>query len=148
MTSQRARTRTGWTVAVTTALALLVAGCADGDAKGSGDARQLTVAALPLTDSAALYIARDRGLFTKEGLDVRIQAVQQSIQALPALSKGDQERGRPRGQEGRRHRTRPDSDPRPAGAREPAGGGGEGCAGTGVSTRYGGRQVPGRTALA
>ncbi|MFD8570332.1 ABC transporter substrate-binding protein [Streptomyces sp. NPDC059639] len=90
MTSQRARTRTpGAAVAVTAALALLAAGCGDGDAKSSGDDdRHLTVAALPLTDSAALYIARDRGLFKKEGLDVRIQAVQQSIQALPALSKG------------------------------------------------------------
>ncbi|MFJ3305188.1 ABC transporter substrate-binding protein [Streptomyces sp. NPDC086549] len=46
------------------------------------------MAALPLTDSAALYLARDRGLFAKEGLDVRIQPVQQSIQALPALLKG------------------------------------------------------------
>ncbi|MBO1330097.1 ABC transporter substrate-binding protein [Streptomyces sp. VRA16 Mangrove soil] len=72
------------------ALTLLAAGCGDSDSKGSGGAEgtRLTVAALPLTDSAALYIARDRGLFKKEGLDVRIQPVQQSIQALPALSKG------------------------------------------------------------
>jgi NitT/TauT family transport system substrate-binding protein len=35
-----------------------------------------------------LYIARDRGLFEKEGLDVRIQQIQQSLQALPPLSKG------------------------------------------------------------
>ncbi|NUO44975.1 MAG: ABC transporter substrate-binding protein, partial [Streptomyces sp.] len=33
-------------------------------------------------------IAQDRGLFEKEGLDVRIQQIQQSLQALPALSKG------------------------------------------------------------
>ncbi|MFZ3598582.1 ABC transporter substrate-binding protein [Streptomyces sp. BH104] len=58
------------------------------DVAGGGQDAQVTVAALPLTDSAALYIARDRGLFKKEGLDVRIQPVQQSIQALPALSKG------------------------------------------------------------
>ncbi|MFZ3566054.1 ABC transporter substrate-binding protein [Streptomyces sp. BH097] len=58
------------------------------DGAGGGQDTQVTVAALPLTDSAALYIARDRGLFKKEGLDVRIQPVQQSIQALPALSKG------------------------------------------------------------
>ncbi|MGW8375771.1 ABC transporter substrate-binding protein [Streptomyces sp. ODS28] len=48
----------------------------------------LTVAGLPLTDGAPLHIAQERGLFKKEGLDVRIQPVQQSIQALPALAKG------------------------------------------------------------
>lgn len=46
------------------------------------------MAALPLVDCAMLYIARDRGLFEKEGLDVRVQQIQQSLQALPALSKG------------------------------------------------------------
>ncbi|MGP3776318.1 ABC transporter substrate-binding protein [Streptomyces sp. SDT5-1] len=87
------RKRTGGTAAVAvTVLALLVSSCGGSDTNdGSGDGgddSQVTVAALPLTDSAALYIARDRGLFKKEGLDVRIQPVQQSIQALPALSKG------------------------------------------------------------
>ncbi|MFD8302203.1 ABC transporter substrate-binding protein [Streptomyces sp. NPDC059690] len=73
------------------ALALLLAGCGDSGGSGStgsGGLTEITVAALPLTDSAALYLARDRGLFRKEGLSVRIQPVQQSIQALPALSKG------------------------------------------------------------
>ncbi|MFI7409467.1 ABC transporter substrate-binding protein [Streptomyces sp. NPDC049627] len=61
----------------------------DGDSSSSADGRDtVTVAALPLIDCAALYIARDRGLFEKEGLDVRIQQVQQSLQALPALAKG------------------------------------------------------------
>jgi NitT/TauT family transport system substrate-binding protein len=71
-------------------LALVLVACGGGgDSGSSGDGRQkVTVAALPLTDAAALYIARDRGLFVKEGLDVSIQPVQQSIQALPALSKG------------------------------------------------------------
>ncbi|TQJ90714.1 NitT/TauT family transport system substrate-binding protein [Streptomyces sp. SLBN-31] len=73
------------------ALVLLLAGCGEGGGSGSADGdglTHITVAALPLTDSAALYLARDRGLFEKEGLSVRIQPVQQSIQALPALSKG------------------------------------------------------------
>lgn len=73
---------------VLAALTLLLAACGDGkddsDSTG-GTSTKLRVAALPLTDSAALYLARDRGLFKKEGLDVTIQPVQQSIQALPAL---------------------------------------------------------------
>ncbi|GGU96962.1 hypothetical protein GCM10010260_35830 [Streptomyces filipinensis] len=75
--------------ALAAAAALVLVGCDGGGKPPSGDGRQqLTVAALPLTDSAALYLARDRGLFAKEGLDVRVQPVQQSIQALPALLKG------------------------------------------------------------
>ncbi|MFJ9726526.1 ABC transporter substrate-binding protein [Streptomyces sp. NPDC101209] len=83
--------RTGRPAAVLAALALLLAGCGDGGGSGStedGGLAEIRVAALPLTDSAALYLARDRGLFKKEGLSVRIQPVQQSIQALPALAKG------------------------------------------------------------
>jgi NitT/TauT family transport system substrate-binding protein len=73
-----------------TVLALVLAACGGGGDSGSpgGGRQKVTVAALPLTDAAALYIARDRGLFRKEGLDVTIQPVQQSIQALPALAKG------------------------------------------------------------
>ncbi|MEU2774414.1 ABC transporter substrate-binding protein [Streptomyces sp. NPDC007162] len=71
------------------AAALVLAGCDSGGGSQSSDGRQqLTVPALPLTDSAALYLARDRGLFAKEGLDVHIEPVQQSIPALPALLKG------------------------------------------------------------
>lgn len=70
-------------------LALALAGCGDDSASSGGSGTDtITVAAVPLADEAALYIARDRGLFKKEGLDVRIQPVQQSIQALPALTKG------------------------------------------------------------
>ncbi|WP_328630689.1 ABC transporter substrate-binding protein [Streptomyces sp. NBC_00356] len=84
------KTRTGGAAVAVTTLALLMTACGDSGSDDSGGEQdsQVTVAALPLTDSAALYIARDRGLFKKEGLDVRIQPVQQSIQALPALSKG------------------------------------------------------------
>jgi NitT/TauT family transport system substrate-binding protein len=61
----------------------------DGDSSSGARGREsVTVAALPLIDCVALYIAKDRGLFAKEGLDVRVQQVQQSLQALPALAKG------------------------------------------------------------
>jgi NitT/TauT family transport system substrate-binding protein len=90
-TSRPLQVGTGRSAAGATVLALVLVACGGGggDSGSSGDGRQkVTVAALPLTDAAALYIARDRGLFVKEGLDVTIQPVQQSIQALPALSKG------------------------------------------------------------
>ncbi|WP_369394070.1 ABC transporter substrate-binding protein [Streptomyces sp. CG1] len=89
MALRRSRSGTKRLAALVAAAALVLVGCDGGGKSSSGDGReQLTVAALPLTDSAALYLARDRGLFAKEGLDVRIQPVQQSIQALPALLKG------------------------------------------------------------
>lgn len=72
------------------ALMLALTACGgDGDSGGSDGGRTtVRVAALPLSDCAMLYIAQNRGLFEKEGLDVRIQQIQQSLQALPALSKG------------------------------------------------------------
>ncbi|MEU9910861.1 ABC transporter substrate-binding protein [Streptomyces sp. NPDC051001] len=80
----------GKAAAAAIALALALTACGDdSDSTSSdGDRRTVTVAALPLVDCAMLYIARDRGLFEKEGLDVRVQQIQQSLQALPALSKG------------------------------------------------------------
>ncbi|MFD3836208.1 ABC transporter substrate-binding protein [Streptomyces sp. NPDC058642] len=80
----------GKAAAAAIALALALTACGDDNDSTSsdGDRRTVTVAALPLVDCAMLYIARDRGLFEKEGLDVRVQQIQQSLQALPALSKG------------------------------------------------------------
>jgi NitT/TauT family transport system substrate-binding protein len=85
----RSGTRSAAAAAATVMLVALTA-CGDGEDSSSGaEGREtVTVAALPLIDCVALYIARDRGLFEKEGLDVRIQQVQQSLQALPALAKG------------------------------------------------------------
>ncbi|WP_258314522.1 ABC transporter substrate-binding protein [Streptomyces sp. Act143] len=82
--------RRGAAAVLATALALTSAACGDDDDSGVADGgrTKVTVAALPLVDSAMLYLAQDRGLFEKEGLDVRIQQIQQSLQALPALSKG------------------------------------------------------------
>lgn len=95
MTPRRPRTTPAARLAVlVTALALVLSaaltGCGDGGGTGSGGKGELrmTVAALPLVDTAALYVARNEGLFKKEGLDVTIRPVQQSIQALPALVNG------------------------------------------------------------
>ncbi|MDN3021661.1 ABC transporter substrate-binding protein [Streptomyces sp. S.PB5] len=80
----------GKAAAAAIALALALTACGDDNDSASTDdgRRAVTVAALPLVDCAMLYLAQDRGLFEKEGLDVRIQQIQQSLQALPALSKG------------------------------------------------------------
>ncbi|MGP4049850.1 ABC transporter substrate-binding protein [Streptomyces sp. 2A115] len=96
MLTRQVRLGTGKLIAFTIALVMTAVACGgDSDDAGSGGAgggglerSSITVAALPLADDATLYIARNRGLFKKEGLDVRIQPVQQSIQALPALAKG------------------------------------------------------------
>jgi NitT/TauT family transport system substrate-binding protein len=73
-------------------VASLTAACGGSDDSGGGsglEKKTVTVAALPLVDSAAVYIAQKEGLFKKEGLDVKIKSVAQSTLALPALAKGD-----------------------------------------------------------
>ncbi|MFF1718554.1 ABC transporter substrate-binding protein [Streptomyces sviceus] len=84
------RSGSGKAAVTAVALALVLTACGgDGDSSSSDGGRTtVRVAALPLSDSAMLYIAQNRGLFKKEGLDVRVQQIQQSLQALPALSKG------------------------------------------------------------
>jgi NitT/TauT family transport system substrate-binding protein len=93
MTPRRSRTPVARLAALALALALsaALAGCGDdggSTASGGKGAMTMTVAALPLVDTAPLYVAQNEGLFKKEGLEVTIQPVQQSIQALPALSNG------------------------------------------------------------
>ncbi|GAA2140938.1 ABC transporter substrate-binding protein [Actinomadura napierensis] len=81
--------------ALLSALALvasLTAACGGSDDSGGGNGlekKTVTVAALPLVDSAAVYIAQKEKLFQKEGLTVKIKPIAQSTLALPALSKGE-----------------------------------------------------------
>ncbi|WP_405554448.1 ABC transporter substrate-binding protein [Streptomyces canus] len=84
------RSGSGKAAAAAASLALVLTACGgDADSMSSDGGRTtVRVAALPLSDCAMLYIAQNRGLFKKEGLDVRVQQIQQSLQALPALSKG------------------------------------------------------------
>jgi NitT/TauT family transport system substrate-binding protein len=63
----------------------LTSGCGSSD---GGDTKTITVAALPLVDTAGLHIAVQQKFFEAEGLRVRIRPVAQSIQALPALKTG------------------------------------------------------------
>lgn len=93
--SRRAGSR-GRTAVGLAVLALLLTSCggdsddAGGSSAGGGglEKKSLVVAGLPLTDAAGLQLAVRRKLFEKEGLSVRVQPVQQSVQALPALAKG------------------------------------------------------------
>jgi NitT/TauT family transport system substrate-binding protein len=67
-------------------LSMALAGC--GSSNGGGGQKTITVAALPLVDTAGLHIAVQQRFFEAEGLRVRIKPVAQSIQALPALKTG------------------------------------------------------------
>ena len=72
-------------------VASLAVGCGDSDSSGGKglEKKTLTVTSLPLADAATLYIAQKEKLFEAEGLNVKIKLVQQSVQALPALAKGE-----------------------------------------------------------
>jgi NitT/TauT family transport system substrate-binding protein len=60
-----------------------------GSSGGNGQQKTtITVAALPLVDTAGLHIAVQQKFFEAEGLQVQIRPVAQSIQALPALKTG------------------------------------------------------------
>lgn len=89
--------RTAMTSAVTVAIAVVsavaLAGCGgSGDTGSSGNGLEktsLNVAGLAVVDDAPLYIARDKGLFKKQGLNVKVTTLTQSTQAIPGLLRGD-----------------------------------------------------------
>ncbi len=67
------------------AASLLVTACASGAKQATApgpEKRELTVAAVPAVDSAALYIAQQRGLFAAEGLHVKVVAAISSSDAI------------------------------------------------------------------
>ncbi|MFW6203547.1 MAG: ABC transporter substrate-binding protein [Actinomycetota bacterium] len=59
---------------------------AEGD---DGELRTLTVGALPIVDSAVLWIAMDEGLFADAGLEIETQPIAGGAAAVPALVAGD-----------------------------------------------------------
>jgi NitT/TauT family transport system substrate-binding protein len=81
-------------LATATALVLVLSGCGGGDTP-SGDASRsagaittLKVASAPNVFLAALYVARDDGLFTKERLKVDIAQVESGNDSIAALASG------------------------------------------------------------
>lgn len=71
------------------ALALTVSACGVAFG-GSGDLEKttVTVGALPIVDFAALWFARDKGLFKKQGLNVNISIQSGGATAIPQLAAG------------------------------------------------------------
>jgi NitT/TauT family transport system substrate-binding protein len=73
-------------------LGLLAAGCSGGGggsaAPGGLEKTNLVVAAVPAMDSAALYIAADRGLFAAEGLHVTILKTESGATAIGSQLQG------------------------------------------------------------
>jgi ABC-type nitrate/sulfonate/bicarbonate transport systems, periplasmic components len=79
-------------VSVLAILPLLLVSCGSSQSSAPGpngiEKNKLTVAALPIVDDAPLFLAKERGLFAAEGLDVKIQILQQSSLAIPGLING------------------------------------------------------------
>ncbi|WP_055479919.1 ABC transporter substrate-binding protein [Sphaerimonospora mesophila] len=80
-------------------IVITIAGCTNSDASPSGQAspgqassgelRQVRVAALPITETAALWGGIKAGIFEKHGLKVEVLPAQGGAQAIPALINGD-----------------------------------------------------------
>jgi len=68
---------------------ILLAGCGSGGTAATGlEKTNLTVGAVPVADEAGLYIAEDEGLFTAEGLHVRIDSIVSSAVATQDQNNG------------------------------------------------------------
>ncbi|PRY30750.1 ABC transporter substrate-binding protein [Pseudosporangium ferrugineum] len=81
-------------LAVIVGVAAALTGCTDSDATtgspaASGDLRKVRVAALPISETAALWGGIKAGIFRKQGLDVEVSPAQGGAQAIPALINGD-----------------------------------------------------------
>lgn len=93
--------RHAWAAALVASLSLGLAACSSGtpaeepdDAPSPGaveedSPRAITIAALPISETAPLWAAVDAGIFAEHGLDVTVQPIQGGAQAMPALVNGD-----------------------------------------------------------
>lgn len=74
-------------------VAIALTGCTDSDAPPSdssgGELRPVRVAALPITETAALWGGMKAGIFEKHGLKVEVLPAQGGAYAIPALINGD-----------------------------------------------------------
>lgn len=75
-------------VALTSPLALTACGSSD-IGSSQKNTTDLTVGALPVADYAPLFYAAEKGLFKKQGLNVKVEPIQGGANAVPALLNGD-----------------------------------------------------------
>src|ERR1700749_3953522 len=95
--------RISLTAATGLAVAALAAGCSSSGSSGSASSgssaspsassakleqTSITVGALPVVESAGLYLANKLGYFKQEGLTVKVTTVAQSTQAIPDMLHG------------------------------------------------------------
>src|SRR6201986_5206766 len=94
--------RISLTAATGLAVAALAAGCSSSGSSSSASSgssaspsasanlgqTSITVGALPVVDSAGLYLANKLGYFKQEGLTVKVTSVAQSTQAIPDMLHG------------------------------------------------------------
>ena len=77
--------------------ALILTGCTDSGAptepdttnSAAGELKAVRVAALPITETAAIWAADEAGIFADHGLDIEVIPAQGGAQAIPALLSGD-----------------------------------------------------------
>jgi NitT/TauT family transport system substrate-binding protein len=62
---------------------------ADAKGKGGVEVAKLTVGIVPVIDHAAVFVAKDKGLFAAEGLTVEPRPLQGGAAAVPAMMSGD-----------------------------------------------------------
>ncbi|MQA95377.1 MAG: hypothetical protein GEV11_12275 [Streptosporangiales bacterium] len=71
------------------ALVLAATACGGGEEAASGGQKTITIASAPNVFLSALYVAKDDGLFAKEGLNVKIVEVESGNDSIAALASGD-----------------------------------------------------------
>ena len=75
-------------VAGLVATTILAASCGSGSSPGGTESKNVTVAALPVVDTAGFFIALKDGFFRQQGLNVSYRLVAQSTTALAAMISG------------------------------------------------------------
>lgn len=85
-------------VALGAAVALALTACTDSAAEPtsapsepaeSGELRTVRVAALPISETGALWAAMEEGIFAEHGLEIEVVPAQGGAQAIPGLLNGD-----------------------------------------------------------
>jgi NitT/TauT family transport system substrate-binding protein len=71
------------------ALTLAACGSSGGGAKASSESQTVTVAAVPSEGAAGLYIAEEKGMFAKAGLNVKVTPAVASTAVIPAMLHGN-----------------------------------------------------------